>query len=320
MDYGFFSGDSNLKVLVQGFAMILASEIGDKTFLIAAILAMRHPRGVVFAGAFGALAVMSMLSAALGHVLPTLIPKSATQLAASVLFFVFGVKMLMEGREMKSGNEKIEEEMREAQEEIEEDDAREEGTGGTDTDGHAIPLEELERGQAHESSMNDRRGARKVDRTSIQEGARNFFSLFLGPVFVQAFALTFLGEWGDRSQIATIALGAAHVCPRLVWASVELTLSIECVYRIIGHNRWARVLHSSRRHWRKVYLYQNLRQTRSGSFSAPIRIILTISLVTLGGAALFIIFGFIYLYEAFRESSEHALGAPDHENPADLLH
>jgi putative Ca2+/H+ antiporter (TMEM165/GDT1 family) len=30
-------------------------------------------------------------------------------------------------------------------------------------------------------------------------------------ICVQTFILTFLGEWGDRSQIATIALGAAHV-------------------------------------------------------------------------------------------------------------
>ena len=35
--------------------MILISEIGDKTFFIAAIMAMRNPRGVVFAGAIGAL-------------------------------------------------------------------------------------------------------------------------------------------------------------------------------------------------------------------------------------------------------------------------
>lgn len=33
----------------------------------------------------------------------------------------------------------------------------------------------------------------------------------LGPVLAQSFILTFLGEWGDRSQIATIALAAAHV-------------------------------------------------------------------------------------------------------------
>jgi Ca2+/H+ antiporter, TMEM165/GDT1 family len=52
--------------------MIIISEIGDKTFLIAALMAMSHPRGVVFAGAFGSLLVMSVLSAALGHTVPHL--------------------------------------------------------------------------------------------------------------------------------------------------------------------------------------------------------------------------------------------------------
>lgn len=220
MEHGLLNGDSNLKVLAQGFAMILASEIGDKTFLIAAILAMRHPRGIVFAGAFGALAVMSVLSAALGHVLPTLIPKKATQFAAAVLFFGFGGKMLMEAREMEGGSSKIEEEMREAEEEIEEDDAREEGTGGIDSIGNAIPLEELERGEAHEPPVEESQPSKKVDKASIREGARNFFSLLLGPIFVQAFALTFLGEWGDRSQIATIALGAAHVSYRVIYSDL----------------------------------------------------------------------------------------------------
>ena len=43
--------------------------------------------------------------------------------------------------------------------------------------------------------------------------------------------------------------------------------------------------------------------------------------VTLGGAVLFLLFGFVYLYEAFRVSSEHhAIVPPDHEEAADLLH
>lgn len=195
--------DSSLHVLLQSFAMIIVSEIGDKTFLIAAILAMRHPRAVVFAGAFGSLVVMSILSAELGNILPTLLPKRWTQALAAVLFLVFGVKMLQEGREMAAGNDKIQEEMKEAEEEIEGDEAEHD----------SIPLEALEEGvesngrAGHARTRSQSRDATKT----LAEGARNFFSLLLGPVFVQAFVLTFLGEWGDRSQIATIALGAAHV-------------------------------------------------------------------------------------------------------------
>ena len=46
------------RALWSSFSMIIVSEIGDKTFLIAAILAMRQSRPVIFGGAFGALALM----------------------------------------------------------------------------------------------------------------------------------------------------------------------------------------------------------------------------------------------------------------------
>lgn len=204
--------EGTLKALLNSFFMIIFSEIGDKTFLIAAILAMRHPRVVVFAGAFGSLVVMSILSAAMGHLLPTLIPKKWTQVAAAMLFLVFGSKMMMEARAMKGGNEKIQEEMREAEEEIEGDDAEHDGTGTAATNGDVIPLEELEEGgRAHANVPPRSTGQASSQAHGWGEGARNFCSFFLGPVFVQAFILTFLGEWGDRSQIATIALGAAHV-------------------------------------------------------------------------------------------------------------
>lgn len=50
----------------------------------------------------------------------------------------------------------------------------------------------------------------------VKEGARNGLQLMTNPVFAQAFILTFLGEWGDRSQITTIAMGGAHVSSPLV--------------------------------------------------------------------------------------------------------
>ena len=195
------SDESPMHALLSSFTMIIFSEIGDKTFLIAAILAMKHPRLFVFAGAFGSLVVMSILSAMMGHILPSLLPKSITELAAALLFFVFGGKMFHEGREMKVGNQKLQEEMKEAQEEIEEDDVFIDGTNG-------IPLEAMEEGGRSRHPRSKPSGG---STRSLAEGCRNFFSLFFGPVFVQAFALTFLGEWGDRSQISTIALGAAHV-------------------------------------------------------------------------------------------------------------
>lgn len=39
---------------------VLVSELGDETFIIAAILAMRHPRSLVFAGGIAALATMTV--------------------------------------------------------------------------------------------------------------------------------------------------------------------------------------------------------------------------------------------------------------------
>jgi hypothetical protein len=53
---------------VSGFLLIFFSEIGDKTFFIALLLALRQDRGAVFAGTFGALAVMTVISVALGQV------------------------------------------------------------------------------------------------------------------------------------------------------------------------------------------------------------------------------------------------------------
>lgn len=51
-----------IHAFVASLSVIIVSEIGDKTFFIAAIMAMRHSRITVFAGAIGALATMTILS------------------------------------------------------------------------------------------------------------------------------------------------------------------------------------------------------------------------------------------------------------------
>ena len=293
-----------VQALVQSFAMILVSEIGDKTFHIAAILAMRHPRMLVFAGAFGSLVVMSILSAAMGHLLPTLIPRKWTQIAASVLFLVFGTKMFIEARGMKAGNEKIQEEMREAEEEIEDDDAGHDGTRGPSATGLVIPLEEMEEGGRPVHLP-------KPKGLSAMEGARNFCSFFLGPVFVQAFILTFLGEWGDRSQIATIALGAAHVRPSFDVDTVVADGSLECVSSYARNGGGPLVLHGARSHRREIRVHEDIRQTRYVSRALPFVLFKTNALiVTFGGSILFLMFGIIYLYEAFAMTNDMDLNIP----------
>ncbi|KAF8879121.1 hypothetical protein BD779DRAFT_1552575 [Infundibulicybe gibba] len=219
--------------------MILVSEVGDKTFLIAAILAMRHARFTVFAGAFGALALMSVLSAGMGHLLPALIPRRWTQIAAACLFIVFGLKMCAEAKGMESGSA----------EEIEDDEG-------------PFLCERLR--------TKPRRGEGKPG-SSFMEGLRNFCSFFLGPVFVQAFALTFLGEWGDRSQIATIALGAAH------------NVYLVTLGTVFGHACCTAVAVIGGRY---------------------VSTKISVKHVTFTGAILFLLFGIIYFYEAFATAAD----------------
>lgn len=51
-----------LHAFVASLSVIVVSELGDKTFFIAAIMAMKYPRLTVFIGAIGALALMTILS------------------------------------------------------------------------------------------------------------------------------------------------------------------------------------------------------------------------------------------------------------------
>lgn len=51
-----------IRSLGEAILLILISELADKTFFIAAVMSMKHPRLTVFAGAIGALAIMTILS------------------------------------------------------------------------------------------------------------------------------------------------------------------------------------------------------------------------------------------------------------------
>ncbi|KAK6911733.1 Gdt1 family [Dillenia turbinata] len=151
--------------LFASFSIILVSEIGDETFIIAALMAMRHPKSIVLSGALSALIIMTVLSTALGRIVPNLISRKHTNNAATVLYAFFGLRLLYIAWRSSDSKSSQKKEMEEVE-------------------------EKLEAGQA---------------KTTF----RRFLSRFLTPIFLESFILTFLAEWGDRSQIATIAL-ATH--------------------------------------------------------------------------------------------------------------
>ncbi len=162
-----------LTAFTAGLLLITVSELGDKTFFIAAILAMRHPRRLVFAGVIAALAAMTVLSVIIGQAAASLLPKVYIHYAAVALFLGFGVKLLYEASKMPAKAD-VCEEAEEAAAAVKEAELKMPPAGGKAT-----------------------RAAISLQSTQIA-------------ILLQSFVLTFLAEWGDRTQIATINLAAAN--------------------------------------------------------------------------------------------------------------
>jgi len=148
-----------LTAFTAALLLTTISEIGDKTFFIAAILAMRHSRRLVFVGASAALAVMTILSVAMGQV-ASFLPKHYIAWAEILLFLGFGLKLLYEASQLSP---------------------------------KVTAIEGCQEAEA------------EIDQQEAKSQRRTQWS-----VLAQAFGLTFLAEWGDRTQFTTIALAAAH--------------------------------------------------------------------------------------------------------------
>jgi putative Ca2+/H+ antiporter (TMEM165/GDT1 family) len=109
----------------QAFSLVFLSELGDKTFFIAGLLAMKTSRIISLIGSLGALIVMTILSVIIGqvfHVLPTFggivdgVPLD--DIAAAIAFAFFGIKILKEALEMEDGSSMMDEEFAEAEETV----------------------------------------------------------------------------------------------------------------------------------------------------------------------------------------------------------
>lgn len=165
-------------ILLQAFSLTFVSEIGDKTFFIAAILASggsssssatstsdSNVKFLTFIGAMLALISMTLLAVGLGqlfHAVPDLAGGVPIDDYASVLAFgYFGVKLLSEAVTMPDDGSILEEEKQDAEEAV-----KEAGEGPS------------------------------------------LVSSLLPPLVLQAAVLVFAAEVGDRSFITATALSA----------------------------------------------------------------------------------------------------------------
>ncbi|AMD20818.1 HDR076Cp [Eremothecium sinecaudum] len=236
---------------LMAISMIAVSEIGDKTFLIAALMAMRHPRLLVFTAASASLAVMTVLAGLVGHTFTSLIPQRYTQFMAGLLFLVFGYRLTLEGLEI-SKDAGVEGELAEVEEEI--------------------AIQDMNSSMHHSESGTIKEKKRYVDNVKLNEillkvtaVAQHIFS----PSWIQIFIMIFLGEFGDRSQISTVAMAS-------------------------GSDYWVVILGATIGH-----LVCTGVAVVGGKLLAK-RI--SIRTITLGGAFSFFVFGIVYTYEAFHNT------------------
>ncbi len=172
-----------LTAFIAGLLLIAVSELGDKTFFIAAILAMRHSRRLIFVGVLAALAAMTVLSVLLGQV-AALLPNVYIRYAEVALFIGFGIKLLYEASQMPANACDVE--------------VVKEATSVVDKAEFKLPKQQTQ-----------------------------------AAIIAEAFVLTFLAEWGDRTQIATIAL-ATRYSPIGVTIGAILGHAICAVIAVIG--------------------------------------------------------------------------------------
>ncbi|CAN1212770.1 TMEM165/GDT1 family protein [Tumidithrix helvetica PCC 7403] len=162
-----------LTAFTAGLLLITISEIGDKSFFIAVILAMHHSRRLVFAGAMLALMIMTVLSVWVGQ-FAHFIPKVYTHYATAGLFLLFGLKLLWDAKKLKAKSGEC--------------------LGAVEAEEF---LEEQEKSQ----------NAFQAGKLKLGKLLSNYPQV---AVVLKAFTLTFLAEWGDRTQISTFALAASQ--------------------------------------------------------------------------------------------------------------
>jgi len=191
------------------FSMIIVSEIGDKTFFIAAVLAMKHSRFIVWLGAAGALLFMTILAVVFGSIFQYLSP-FVTQYLAGVIFFVFAFKLLRDAKNMKGGEAK--DELREVEQQLLEQENNNHDPSNQNGN-HDIELGDTQIVNRKIDNNNETNNVNDILDDDPKGKKRHLRTKFWDfSILIRSFGMTFISEIGDRSQITTVVL-AAHKNP-----------------------------------------------------------------------------------------------------------
>lgn len=162
------------------FVSSAASELGDKTFMLTAILASRYSKPWVFLGSMSALGLMTLLSCFIGNVSEQFIPQLYTKYLAALLFLYFGGKSLYEVI-----TDTVDDEDDEVEEDLKIIEAK---------------LSKKSLDKEDSCDKNDVKNEKKNKKIKSVSGPAIAF---------QSFLQNFFGEWGDSSQLTTVAMSAS---------------------------------------------------------------------------------------------------------------
>ena len=187
--------------LFQSFLIIFLSEIADRTFILVLIYSMKMHWLPLLLDSLGAMLFMNVLAIAVGYMIPLFLVKGIVDWIGFFCFLGFGIINLKEGYEMDSKT--VAEEFN----------------------------EELNENEHQYSKL---RGKEEIE---VNKSGKQSQVKSLGALCVELFTFIVLSEFGDLSQIATIAIAAiynvygviigtsiAYLCAILVAAFIGYTV------------------------------------------------------------------------------------------------
>jgi len=170
--------NEGLTACFQSLCLVGSAELFDKTWFVALLMALRHPKGLVFASSFLALATHTIIAAIFGYGISKTMPIRFLHFTAAALYTVFAILYLIDWHKADPDADII--------------------TAGKEEAGEAI----AEFGESSYGSIDLHALPGKKETHVLKTKASR--------VFTQCFMAMFIAEWGDRTQIAMVGQHASQ--------------------------------------------------------------------------------------------------------------